>query len=216
VTHTATHWAIADQAILPRPLQLPHPPLWSAAVSPESFAWAAKEDLGVLVGPFKPWPMVRHDIRHFERAAAGAARARVGLTLGILCLEDGERARRIARDAFTWFYRRLYDVTAPVLERLYPSYEQIHALGRFRKLLKLGIDLGFLETFGLAVAGTPEQCIRRLRRFKAAGVTRVLCAIGAGVVDAAVAEESMRLIAAKVAPAFARPDQRRPTLAGVR
>ncbi len=202
LTHSGKFWQFGSCDVLPKFVQTPHPPLWTAAVSPESFDWAAREDLGVLVGPFKPWPMVRHDIRRYARQLKSGQAARIGVTVGIVCLEDGSRARRIAREAFTWFYRRLYEVTTPVLERLYPSYEQIHALGRFRKLLKLGIDLGFLESFGLAVAGTPAQCVRRLRGFQAAGVTRVLCAVGAGVVAPQVAEETMRLIATEVKPAL--------------
>lgn len=195
------YWPMPAIDVLPRPLQTPHPPLWTAAVSPDSFSFAAREGLGVLVGPFKPWPMVRHDIRRY-RKALGTSIGRVGLTVGIVCLADGERARRIARGAFTWFYQRLFEVTAPVLDALYPSYEHIHALGRFRGLMKLGIDLGFLQTFGLAVAGTPAECVRRLAKFQAAGVDRILCAIGAGAAEPAVVEESMRLIASDVMPAL--------------
>lgn len=213
----ARYWRMPQAALHPRIVQTPHPPLWTAAVSADTFSWAAAEGLGVLVGPFKPWPMARHDIRRYQRALGGRP-GRVALTLGILCLTDGDRARRLGRDAFVWFYEHLYAVTAPVLEHLYPSYEQIHALGRFRKLLKLGIDLGFLETFGLAVAGTPAECVRKLQRFRRAGVDRILCAIGAGAVDASIAEESMHLIATQVMPALRdspTPHETRPGAAGI-
>jgi alkanesulfonate monooxygenase SsuD/methylene tetrahydromethanopterin reductase-like flavin-dependent oxidoreductase (luciferase family) len=203
------YWPISAIDVLPRPLQRPHPPLWTAAVSPDSFSFAAHEGIGVLVGPFKPWPMVRYDIRRY-RKLLGARAGRVGLTVGIVCLEDGARARRIAREAFAWFYRRLFEVTAPVLDTLYPSYEHIHSLGRFRRLMKLGVDLGFLETFGLAVAGTPEECTRRLAKFQRAGVDRILCAIGAGAVEPAIVEESMQLIARAVIPALRTADTTHP------
>jgi alkanesulfonate monooxygenase SsuD/methylene tetrahydromethanopterin reductase-like flavin-dependent oxidoreductase (luciferase family) len=200
--HDGRHWQLPACDVLPKFVQAPHPPLWSAAVSPETFTWAARQALGVLIGPFKPWPMVRHDIRRYLHALAQPEQARIGLTLGIVCLEDGGRARQIAEQAFRWFYHHLYGLVEPVLEQLYPSYEQLYALGRFRKLLKAGIDLGFLETFGLAVAGTPAQCVRRLRRFQAAGVTRILCAVGAGAVEPNVAAETMQLIAREVRPAL--------------
>jgi len=203
VEHRGRHWPLQDCTILPRAVQRPHPPLWTAAVSPETFGWAAAEGLGALVGPFKPWPMVRHDLRRYLAGWTHASAPRIGITVGIVCLRDGERARRLARDAFRWFYSRLYEITLPVLERLYPSYEQLHALGRFRRLMKLGIDLGFLETFGLAIAGTPEECIRRLRRFERAGITRVLCAVGAGVLPHETTEEVLHCLGRDVLPAFA-------------
>ncbi len=194
---------LEEASVVPRVVQRPHPPLWTAAVSPETFDWAARQSLGVLAGPFKPWFMVRHDIERYRRAWPGPGPARVGMTIGILCLEDGRRARALAEGAFAWFYGELYRATLPVLEKLYPSYEQLHELGRFRALLRLGITLGLLDTFGMAVVGTPEECVRKLGKYRAAGVTNLLLAVGAGAVDTAVVRESLELIAARVVPAFA-------------
>lgn len=200
VTYAGRHVRLEDVDLLPHPLQRPHPPLWSAVVSPTTLAWAARENLGMLAGPFKPWFMVRHDISAFR--AACPPPARVGMTVGILCLEDGARARAEARRAFTWFYQELFKTTLPVLEGLYPTYEHFRELGRFRQLLKLGINLPMLETFGLVVVGTPEECVRQLRKYQAAGVTHLLCAVGAGAVEAALVEESLHCLARSVLPAF--------------
>ena len=189
--------------VVPRVVQRPHPPLWTAAVSPETFDWAARQGLGVLAGPFKPWFMVRHDIERFRRAWPGPGPARVGMTVGILCLEDGDRARALAGRAFPWFYGELYRSTLPVLEKLYPGYEQLHELGRFRALLRLGITLGLLDTFGMTVVGTPDECVRKIAKYRDAGVTNLLLAVGAGAVDSAIVRESLELIAARVMPAFA-------------
>lgn len=188
--------------ILPHVVQQPHPPLWSAAVSPESFEWSARQGLGVLAGPFKPWFMTRADIQRYQKTWCEPTPPRIGMTLGILCLPDGQRAKQLAKPAFEWFYRALFQTIRPVLEKLYPSYEHFRELGRFRAVLERGINARVLQTFGMAVAGSPAECIERLRQYKEQGVTNVLLAIGAGAVSAETARESMQCIAADVMPAL--------------
>ncbi len=202
VTFHGRHYRLDALDIIPHVLQQPHPPLWAAAVSPESYPWAAARGLGVLAGPFKPWFMVKHDIGNYLAAWNNAAPPRIAMTVGVLCLADRRRAHRLASDAFAWFYRELFAATRPVLERMYPSYEQLHELGRFRALMKLGVDFGLLEAFGLAVAGDPAECRDKLRKYAAAGVTHLLLAFGAGAVEGSVVRESLELFAHEVMPAF--------------
>ena len=188
--------------ILPHVVQQPHPPLWSAAVSPESFDWSARQGLGVLAGPFKPWFMTRADIQRYQKLWCEPTPPRIGMTLGILCLPDGKRARQLAKPAFEWFYRALFQSVRPVLEKMYPSYEHFRELGRFRHLLERGIHAGLLQTFGMAFAGSPAECIAYLAKYREQGVTHLLLAVGAGAVSKEVAHESMQCIAAEVMPAL--------------
>jgi alkanesulfonate monooxygenase SsuD/methylene tetrahydromethanopterin reductase-like flavin-dependent oxidoreductase (luciferase family) len=205
VGFSGRHFSLAGLDIVPRAVQQPHPPLWTAAVSPDTFEWAAQQRLGVLAGPFKPWFMVAADIRRYLKAWSQPEPPRVGMTVGMLCLRDGERARRLAAPAFRWFYEALLDVTGPVLERLLPSYEQFHDLGRFRRLLRAGARPKLLELAGLTVTGTPAECIARIRRYRDAGVTHLLCSIGAGALPTEVVRESLECIATDVLPALAGP-----------
>lgn len=202
VTFHGEHYHLDALDILPYPIQSPHPPLWTAAVSPDTFTWAAQQQLGMLAGPFKPWMMVKHDIRNYLDSAAAVPAPRAGMTVGIVCLPDGKRARELAKPALTWFYKELFATTLPVLEKLYPSYEHFHDLGRFRSLMKLGINLTLLETFGMAVVGTPAECIEKLQKYREAGVTNLLCAVGAGALPTEVIQESMHCIAEDVMPAL--------------
>ncbi|WP_413436858.1 LLM class flavin-dependent oxidoreductase [Sulfuriferula sp. GW1] len=202
VTFHGEHYHLDALDILPYPVQSPHPPLWTAAVSPDTFTWAAQQQLGMLAGPFKPWMMVKHDIRNYLDSAAAAPAPRAGMTVGIFCLPDGKRARELAKPALTWFYTALFATTLPVLEKLYPSYEHFHDLGRFRSLIKLGINLKLLETFGMAVVGTPAECIEKLQKYREAGVTNLLCAVGAGALPTEAIQESMHCIAEDVMPAL--------------
>ncbi len=207
LNHHGEHYRCENLDIVPRVVQRPHPPLWTAAVSPETYDWAAAQELGVLAGPFKPWFMVEQDLQRYRKQWAQhesrATPARAGMTLGVLCLADGARARTLAQDAFAWFYGELFKTALPVLERQYPGYEHMHDLGRFRSLMKLGVNLGLTDFAGLTVVGTPAECIAKLRKYRDAGVTHILCAFGAGALDTGTTRESMTLFSREVMPAFA-------------
>jgi alkanesulfonate monooxygenase SsuD/methylene tetrahydromethanopterin reductase-like flavin-dependent oxidoreductase (luciferase family) len=203
IEHRGRHFRLDRVRVVPRPLQRPYPPLWTAAVSPDTFEWAARESLGVLAGPFKPWFMVAADIRRYRAAWTHDEPMRIGMTIGMLCLRDGRRARELAAPAMRWSYGELLRITEPVLATLWPSYEQLRELGRFRRLFKAGARLSVLELAGLAIVGTPTQCLERIARYRDAGVTHLLCSIGAGAVPAEVVRESLECIASDVLPALA-------------
>lgn len=90
-----------------------------------------------------------------------------------------------------------------MLERLQPSYEHFRELGRFRRLFALGARLRLLELAGLAIVGTPEHCLQRIRQYREAGVTHLLCSIGGGALPTRVVRESLECIAAEVLPGLA-------------
>jgi len=214
LNHAGEHFHYQNLSVVPRVVQDPHPPLWSAAVSPDSFELAATLGVGALVGPFKPWFMVREDIRHYRRAwqahhgdapPAPGQNKRVAMTVGILCLPDGARARKLAKEPFEWFYRRLLGQTRPVLEKLYDTYEYYRRMGRFRGLMDHAVNLKLLDTLGMAVVGDPAHCLKRLQALKDEGVDHVLCAFGAGAMDSATVRESMELFAREVMPRLAGP-----------
>lgn len=202
------HFDFADIMVRPRPLQAPHPPLWMAAVSPESFEIAARLGIGVLAGPFKPWFMVREDIRRYRAAFARehgqstAYQPQVAMTIGVVCLDDHAAARSAARTSMTWFYRELLRLTMPILTELQAGYEYYQKFGSLQAILKRSISLPILEHLGMVVAGNPEHCRRKLAAYANAGVDRLLCAIGAGAIPTTLARTIMTTLNRDVLPAF--------------
>lgn len=205
VNFTGHHFNVEDIAVLPKVVQQPHPPLWMAAVSPESFELAARLGVGVLVGPFKPWFMVKSDIERYRAAweqyqhAPGGS---VGMTVGMLCLEDGRRARALAGTHITWFYRELLKLTAPVLQQLHAGYEYYRKLGTLKFIAEKTLSLSVLETLGMIVAGDPAHCRQKLEMYRDAGVDHLLCAISAGGLPTEAVSASMRALADHVLPHF--------------
>jgi alkanesulfonate monooxygenase SsuD/methylene tetrahydromethanopterin reductase-like flavin-dependent oxidoreductase (luciferase family) len=212
VTHAGRHFQFEGLEVLPRVLQRPHPPLWQAAVSPESFTLAAELGVGALVGPFKPWFMVREDLRQYRAAwktyhgdapPAAGHNPRLAMTVGLYCHADPRHARREAKAPFEWFYGRLLGQTRPVLEQLYDGYEYYRRLGRFRGLMQKAVNLKLLDSLGMAIVGTPQHCVERLKALQREGVDHVLLAFGAGAMPTEQVRASMRLFAEEVMPEFA-------------
>lgn len=209
ISFAGRHFQFQDIHVRPRVVQRPHPPLWMAAVSPESFERAARLGLGVLAGPFKPWFMIKEDIRRYREAFAhhhgpsSGLRPRVGMTLGVFCLADRQQARAIARTNITWFYRELLRLTGPILSELQNGYEYYRKFGALAPLLRGGVNLPVLERLGMVVAGDPEHCRKRLQVYADAGVDHLLCAVGAGASPTADNRRALALLGDQVLPAFA-------------
>ncbi|MHB8454310.1 MAG: LLM class flavin-dependent oxidoreductase [Acidiferrobacterales bacterium] len=211
VSFAGQHYQLEGLDIVPQVVQRPHPPLWMAAVSPDSFDLAAQLEVGVLVGPFKPWFMARHDIERYRAACderqhkttlGACANTRVGMTVGLFCLEDGKRARTIAKNNITWFYRELLKQTAPILQKLHTGYEYYRRMGGLKFLLEKSVNLAVLETAGMVVAGDPDHCIRKLEQYRVAGVDHLLCAVGAGGSPSDLVIESIQTINDYIIPHF--------------
>ena len=210
VKHQGRLFQIEDAEVVPKPLQRPHPPLWTAAVSPATFAWAAKEAIGVLAGPFKPWFLTRQDLTRYRRSWRAAhgdtnpagANPRFAMTVGVLCLKDRRQARRLAEQVFPWYYRLLLEQVRPILQSLQESYEYYRRLGTLRPLLQHAINLPLLERLGMVVVGDPDDCARGFESFRRAGVDHLICAVGAGALDSDVTKQSLEVMADHLLPRF--------------
>jgi alkanesulfonate monooxygenase SsuD/methylene tetrahydromethanopterin reductase-like flavin-dependent oxidoreductase (luciferase family) len=200
-------WSFPEIDVVPKPLQRPHPPLWTAAVTPETFTMAAERGLGVLAGPFKPLFMIAEDRQRFvtrcRELGTDPAALGFGMTIGVVVLDDHERARRVAAENVRWFYEQLLRLTAPVLERGGESYRYYREeLGTLRALTGGTPTLEALEAAGMVVAGSPDYAIEKLRELTGYGIDHVLCALQAGGVPHADVVRSIELFGERVIPAL--------------
>jgi alkanesulfonate monooxygenase SsuD/methylene tetrahydromethanopterin reductase-like flavin-dependent oxidoreductase (luciferase family) len=215
VDHRGKHFRVADVEVLPKPVQRPHPPIWTAAVSPESYDLAARRGWGVLAGPFKPAFLVMEDLARFQAGWKAAGRSpdelRFAMTLGMFVSRDRDHAHAIARHNIAWFYKLLLELTRPVLARLPRTYESYGQLALF--LASAGGSVGdfmnnpelmfqlLLQT-NMILAGTPDDVAARVEELEKKGVTHLLCATAAGGVAHHEVLSSLELLAGEVAPRF--------------
>jgi hypothetical protein len=161
----------------------------------------------VLAGPFKPLFMILEDRENFVSRCAELGRdpkeLGFGMTVGVIVLDDHDRARQIAGQNIRWFYEQLLRLTAPVLERGGESYRYYREeLATMRQLTGGSPPLEALEAAGMVVAGSPDYAIERLRALADAGLDHVLCALQAGGVPHDDVMRSIELMGERVIPAL--------------
>jgi alkanesulfonate monooxygenase SsuD/methylene tetrahydromethanopterin reductase-like flavin-dependent oxidoreductase (luciferase family) len=170
---------------------------WLAAVSPESFALAAELGLNVMAGPFKPWPLVEADLKRYRRLSP---RGQTSFTLAVYCDADHDRARRRAEDGILWVYRKIMEVSAPLLKNRIAGYEHYRTLGWVAPLLDKVLSVATLEAMGLAAVGDPTHVARKLTSLRDAGLDRVSLMIGGGDLSRRETVACVELLAAEVFP----------------
>lgn len=209
--------------IRPRPVQLPHPPLYIACTKQSTLELAAELGVGALVLGFKG-P---------EEVAGLAARYRAAITartgerlvsdvvndhLAVLCptivLDDGNQAFRIGARAQQFFAESIghWYAGGPV-----PSFEPLPeggdplasvAAARDRYVAHLSeaeipLSPNATATYNVDHAyGTAAQAVDYVGQLRDAGADEVMCLIQMGFVDQEVALETIRQWGDKVIPEF--------------
>jgi alkanesulfonate monooxygenase SsuD/methylene tetrahydromethanopterin reductase-like flavin-dependent oxidoreductase (luciferase family) len=213
ITHQGKYWSIPDPVeVLPKPIQTPHPPIYQATISPESFDQTAQHGWHLqFATPFtyrtyrETWMdhleahCQRYEKLCVERGRDPKAAQRMML-VPFFVHEDARRAREIFKPHVEWFYEKvsanqLAGAPAPV-----KGYELTMSEGkRTREMGYLAFDK--LDQFGALIADSPEGCVEKLRTMKRRfSITEFVLWFSIGGLDAAACERSMRLAWERVIP----------------
>ncbi|MFJ9775173.1 LLM class flavin-dependent oxidoreductase [Kitasatospora sp. NPDC101157] len=195
VTHKGEfHRIDAPVTVLPPSHQTPHPPVWAAAVSPESTRFAVRRGFHLLGLALSTPAELAAQWRTVKALAAEEGVAAEGLEYAVnrfvhLGTDPAGRraaAREVARQIQT--SRALAEGAhpagglPPVPAAIDPADEEL----AYERLL----------------AGSPEQIVDQLAELAAAGVTRVNAAFEYGLLPADTAFAALRTFAAEVLPAL--------------
>src|ERR1700730_10580992 len=72
------HFRFEDVEVLPKPTQLPHPPVWMAASSESAIEWAASRGLSILMDPHSSSAEIGRKRRHYAKRLAAAGFSEAG------------------------------------------------------------------------------------------------------------------------------------------
>ena len=196
VTHDGHFYQIREPVtVLPRPVQSPHPPVWLAAVSPESTRFAVRNGFHHLGLALASPEELGAQWRSIEKFSAEAGRATdetfYSANRFVWLGTDPEERRTAAREVARQVHvsRSLATGSAPAIGIAPGFHSELDPA-----------DVAFAEE--RLLGGTPEQVIKQLTEIAAAGVTHVNAAFDFGALPFAVAKRSARLFAAEVLPAI--------------
>ena len=196
-SYDGKYFKIPETTVLPAPIQKPSPPIWVTAQSPESIETTVRRGFNLLSGGFGvPIERLREFRRIFDAHVADhppARPIRVG-TQRPVYVTDSEADARAAAEQARWNMR--------VTLSLRNNYERVEE-GRAQPVPfanEPSTD-DLLEKF--AVIGTPDTCIRQLRRLhEAMGIDHFNASFWFGDLAQSQVLRSMRLFAEEVMPAF--------------
>lgn len=200
VTFEGEFYTVRDVAVLPKPLQKPHPPLWTAAVSPDTYTLAARRGLRLLTSPaFTPFDILRKNYDAYRaewRAAHGADGGEIILNKIIHVADSSRQAREDLREPIQWFFRTQADLIA---DPAGAPPDQYRFYRRVREnLLSLSDEVALDQA---AIVGDPDEVADKIRAHAdALGVTYFMGAFSRGGVPHEKVTHSMRLFAEKVMP----------------
>jgi alkanesulfonate monooxygenase SsuD/methylene tetrahydromethanopterin reductase-like flavin-dependent oxidoreductase (luciferase family) len=186
--------------VLPKPWKKPHPPLWVAAGNPPTYEKAARLGLGVLgfnVAAVKDMePMVRAYKDHVGEAepVGDYVNDNVMITNGVVCLEDGRRAREAACQMGISYLQSLvfyYHDTFPKVEGV-PVWPE-----PFPEPTLEDIEMRIRE--GYLLCGDPDEVLEQVRRYESIGCDQLVFGLPINL-SWADATETLRLFGEHIVP----------------
>lgn len=193
-----------NAVVTPRPFQDPHPPLRMAANSPETFPQVAKAGLALFVGLRDlDIPELQAQLGSYRdawRESGQAGSASVYLRLPVYAGETERSALEDARESITHFFKRHAELTQAGLGRAGAGPDDRRS-ARLERLKRMTYD-EICRT--RVVFGTAPALVDRLRGLQQdLGLDGIIIEPNAGgLVPAALAMRSLRIVAEQVMPAF--------------
>lgn len=203
--YDGTWFSMPTRNVLPKPMTKPHPPLWVAAGSPGTFEKAARMGLGVLcfstAGPPVLAPLIEKYKTEIERAEPVGAYVNnnVMVTTQMLCLEDGDRARRLATGIHMGYQNSL-------VFRYLDTFPKPPGIPEWPALIpEPTVDaLEKAAAKGLSMIGDPEDCSRAVETYQSIGADQLVFGMLSTTMPVEIAVEAVETFGAHVIPRFDR------------
>jgi alkanesulfonate monooxygenase SsuD/methylene tetrahydromethanopterin reductase-like flavin-dependent oxidoreductase (luciferase family) len=196
-------------SVLPKPIQKPHPPLWVASTSPDTFVLAAERGLGVLcftlgveLDEVKRRIQLYRDRIASARPVGLAINNQVSMNIMGLFGDDPRRTEEIARDAVLWYVRKGFELVSAVARSasLDESYRYLNTASRFDPEQITRDYYHFLKESDLVAIGPVSEAIRVARRYREAGADQILFFLQYGAIPHECVMRSIELLGREVVP----------------
>ncbi len=200
-----------ERAVLPKPVQYPHPPCWMAATSPDSSALAGKYGLGVLAfSPLQPLDQTANQITQYrvgQKEQTPLTRVTTNKFAGYTLVHCADSAADAEDDgiweAVWWWYRNLAEftlqwelpnATPEVRDRIFPKLKDMLEAEKSREALSR------FDEEAMIIVGDPDQVTEKMIKYAELGVDQLLCFVNFGKLEHEAVMRSIELLGTKVLP----------------
>ncbi len=196
------YFHVPKRAVLPKPLQKPHPPLWVACSQLDTIKYSAHRGMGALCFKFvnlaaaEAWVNAYYNtfLHHQEKLTDYQANPNIAVVGGFMCAETDEEAWRKA-DGWTFFQfaLQLYGKEGPFEPGQVNFWERYQAWKATPEGQKRS---------GSELIGSPDTIRKRLKELEDANVDQVILLNQAGKNTHQDICDSLELFAKEVMPEF--------------
>ena len=192
------YFRVRDLAIVPRPVQQPHPPVRIAANSPDTFPIAGRRSLPIFATPLiNPPEKLKEGLAVYRDTLPAGASGNVALAFPVHVATTRAQARRDCETSLLRFFREAGERLRPLGEADIKTYEAFRqVLARIERVTYEDIDRE------MGVFGDPEYCVARVQALRRDYLMdEFICYFNqGGIMDHALVRQSMTLFAREVAP----------------
>lgn len=205
-SYHGTYYDIPHARLHPRPVQKPHPPIYVAAISPETFGLVADKGYNLLVTPtLMALPELKDFVVDAKRRLVEHGRdprsIEFPMNWQIHLAETEELAKDRTRDAFGWYFDKVMDLVphGAKVPKTYEAYAEMAAAYEQAG----GFPIEQLQEMGVVVLGDAEHAVRRIEEVRDdAGINRISCWFRIGGLEHRKVMDSMDIFAREVMPRF--------------
>ncbi len=201
------YFSMPTRAVLPKPYQKPHPPMWVAVSTPGTEMDAADRGMGALGVNFTTFKAQEERVQEYRRrikncTPAGAfVNDKLAAANFLFCHEDSAQGVDIGRRMIANFQYLAGQLD--MAKEAYPTkgYPSPGLLANARRAASAPSDAGEPPE-GIAI-GNPEQIVRELKKWESVGVDQINFLLNASeLIPQEQVLESLRLFGSEVMPHF--------------
>lgn len=204
-----TGWSVpTPHNILPKPYGKGHPPIWVACGNPPTFQKAGNLGIGAIAFNFEPIHNLKGRVDAYKEAAESPEEVlgqfqnnNVMMTNSVICLEDRERAREIAKAkgrGYLVTMVNLYHDTMPKSPDAitWPDAPISSSLEWTDEILDAVIEGGFM------LCGNPEEVCEQVAAYESVGCDQVVFGLPIEGMHHHEVEEMLEVFGDKVIPEY--------------
>ena len=203
VSHSGRFFKVDNLAVVPKPVQRPHPPIRAAANSVETFEHMGRMGLPIFVAtPINPFAKLKETLPIYRQARKAAGHRDNGgedvtLALPLFAGESREQIQQMMEPSINHYLQTVAAIYRSAVERSETVAAQLP-----ERVERFGRTTYEQACESMAIFDTPEACAERLRRVCAEfNIGRVICWFNiGGMIPHVQVMRSMELFAAKVMP----------------
>jgi alkanesulfonate monooxygenase SsuD/methylene tetrahydromethanopterin reductase-like flavin-dependent oxidoreductase (luciferase family) len=207
-SYQGRYYRFNDLTVVPKPLQKPHPPLYTGGTSLPTYEMAGARGWGMFLPPLLPFKVMEPNINVYVNAARKAGHRPNIVYIRPVYL--GDDARRIEQEVKPYLLSFLACNASPVKglppkEELLAKGYGFYASGALESLTRLTYQDIVEQEIGFI--GTPDQVIAQVRRLREqAPVTELAIVANFGGLEHWKVIKTQELFARYVMPAFREPE----------